>query len=199
MWQYFKWACADYSLYNPLIQVARIKFEESDSEPLPSDYVAIRSVEAPQGRFLQEAIHRQGRRYQTIGLLPVRIGERPTTFWAGQGRLFLNKAITETVILTYDALHQSPANFEDDAFELTIPPSDERAITLFIRAQFAGQVRAKTANLDRFKDKSEAGNTRLDNPMIPEHETLMREYYRILYEKYSPGGAVPLYRPGKSS
>lgn len=199
LWLYFKWACADYSVHNPMVVEKSIPFEGKISQPLPDDFVSVRSVQIPAGRYLQEAQHREGRRYRTIGSMQVRHGAYPTTYYAQQGRLFLNSETDLTAVLDYNAIHAIPATFEDDDFVLTIPIADERAIVLYIRAQYAGQIRSRTANLDRFKEKSEAGNTRLDNPMVPEHNTLMQEYHRFLYEKYSPGGAVLLYRPGKSS
>lgn len=103
---------------------------------------------------------------------------------------------TDTVLLTYAGMHTTPADVNDDTSDITIPDVDLELPRLYVQAKVYGQMRSKQSSLDRFKTRVSSGNTREDNPLGPEVETIMDEYYAKIAERI-PGGTVRLSRPGR--
>jgi len=197
MYLYFKWAMHDYSVYNPLIHEAQLTTNGTDNTTLPDDFQAAREVHVPQGRLLEELHKREGWRYKQVGYLGVYHGVRPTQYWVQGGQLYFNQTTDELAYLVYDSEHIVPTHSADAGTVLSFPDRDQRAIILFIKAQNAISTRTRQANLDRYKDRNQSGHTRTDNPLTPESEHLMREYYDLMNRYYTPTGSVYLYRPGR--
>ena len=96
-------------------------------------------------------------------------------------------------MLTYNKVHEAPGTVVDDTHTFTVPVTDEELIRLFVLAKCYGYLRSRQSAMDRYKDRSQSGSTRQDNPLHPEVEDLMKEYYRKLYDRLG-GGTIQLYR-----
>lgn len=188
----WKDAVRDYSLWFPRIP-DRVQLSGSGTGPysLPADFVNVLFVEVPENRFLEERQVRPGVRY------PSQSG-RPFYWFLQGGSLFLDVAPLDTdeVLLTYKAVHDLPDDVNDDSSELSIPDADLELPRLYVQAKVYGQMRSKQSALDRFKTRVSAGNTRTDNPLGPEVQSLMDEYYSRIADRI-PGGTVRLNRPGR--
>jgi len=188
---YVKDALNDYSLWFP-DREDRLTLVKHDSGyyTLPDDYVETIYVECPQDRYLEQRRPKPGVRY------PSREGSKPFFYHIQGGKLYLGASSSEDVLLTYNKVHGAPASIDDDAHIFTVPVSDEELIRLFILAKCYGYLRSRQSALDRFKDRSQSGSSRQDNPLNPEVEDLMKEYYRKLYDRVG-GGTIQLYRSGR--
>ena len=184
---WLKDAIREYTLYFP--KEADFTLTETDGKyPLPDDLIDDIFVECPTARYIERRITQPGVRYKTLNA-------RPTLYWIRQGNLYLNGSpdSNDTVELFYYAAHGIPASAEDTSFEMTIPEKDEELVRLFIKAKATEQYRTKQSTLDRFRPGS---GKRTDNPMEPEVENLINEFYRRVAERF-PGGAIKLYRTGR--
>lgn len=176
-------AVSDYSQYNPVTKVATLSVITGASYSFPTDYLVDLYVEAPTGYFMRKRYLSPGRRFtRTTGT--------PIYYWITGSTLYLNAETTDDVDLTYNAIHTSPDDVDDDTFEFTVPVRDEEMIRLFMRAKAHEQMRSGQSSLDRFALGSGA---RDDNPIEPEYDDLMEEYERKMYERYG-GGIITLYR-----
>lgn len=186
LYVWLKDAVRDYTLNFPLESNATLT-ESSGAYALPSDFYEDVYVECPADRYVERRIAQPGVKYKTLSA-------RPTLYWIRQGNLYLNGSPGEdNVELYYLAKHGLPTGATDDTFVMTIPENDEELIRLFIKAKASEQYRTKQATLDRFRPGS--GN-RTDNPMDPEVDNLMDEYYRRVATRF-PGGVIRLYRTGR--
>lgn len=185
-------AVRDYSMWFPRIP-DRLTMTGDGTGPytLPSDYIDVIFVEVPEDRFLEERTPRPGVRY------PSQSG-KPFYWYLLGSNLMLDVAPydADEVLLTYKAIHAIPDSVNDDTSDLTIPDLDHELPRLYVQAKVYGRMRQRQASLDRFKTQVTAGNTRKDNPLGPEVETTMDEYYYKIAERI-PGGAVRLSRPGR--
>jgi hypothetical protein len=185
-------AVRDYSMWFPYVP-DRVSPTGTGAGPytLPTDFVSVIFVEVPSGRFLEERSPRPGVRY------PNQSG-RPFYWYLQGGSLYLDTAPLEAdeIWLTYDAVHVTPDDVNDDTSILSIPDRDLELPRLYVQAKVYGQMRSKQSSLDRFKTKVSAGNTREDNPLGPEVNMLMDEYYTKISERI-PGGVIRLSRPGR--
>jgi hypothetical protein len=185
-------AVRDYSMWFPYVP-DRIQPTGTGTGPytLPSDFVSVIFVEVPSGRFLEERTPRPGVRY------PTQSG-RPFYWYLQGGRLYIDTAPLDTdeVLLTYNAVHSTPDDVNDDTSTITIPVVDLELPRLYVQAKVYGQMRSKQSSLDRFKTKVSSGNTREDNPLGPEVSSIMNEYYAKISERI-PGGNIRLSRPGR--
>ena len=185
-------AVRDYSRWFPYIpDRLTMTGDGTGPYPLPSDYLDVIFVEVPEHRFLEERSPRPGVRYPSQSGKPFH--------WSLLGsNLMLDVAPldADAVLLTYQAMHSTPDSVNDDTADLTIPEADHELPRLYVQAKVYGQMRQRQASLDRFKTKVTAGSSREDNPLGPEVETIMGEYYYKIAERI-PGGAVRLNRPGR--
>ena len=76
---------------------------------------------------------------------------------------------------------------------MTSPVEDEEIVRLFVKAKISEQMRMRQSSLDRFKQGS---GDRDDNPLLPEHNELMREYHYRIAQRL--GGLIQLNRSGGS-
>jgi hypothetical protein len=185
-------AVRDYSLWFPNVpDRAQLSGTGTGPYTLPTDFVNVIFVEVPEDRFLEERLPRPGVRY------PSQSG-RPFYWYLLGGSLMLDVAPydTDTVLLTYAGMHATPDDVNDDIDDITIPDVDLELPRLYVQAKVYGQMRSKQSSLDRFKTRVSSGNTREDNPLGPEVETIMDEYYAKIAERI-PGGSVRLSRPGR--
>lgn len=185
-------AIRDYSLWFPYVP-DRTQLLGTGTGPytLPSEIVDVIFVEVPEHRFLEERTPRPGVQY------PSQTG-RPFYWYLLGGSLFLDVAPydTDEILLTYAAMHSTPDSVNDDTDDITIPDVDLELPRLYVQAKVYGQMRQRQSSLDRFKTKVSSGNTREDNPLGPEVQTIMDEYYMKIAERI-PGGSVRLSRPGR--
>ena len=185
-------AVRDYSMWFPYIPDRLVMTGDGTGPyPLPSDYMDVIFVEVPEHRFLEERTPRPGVRY------PSQSG-KPFHWYLLGSNLMLDVAPydADAVLLTYQAIHSTPSSVNDDTSDITIPDLDHELPRLYVQAKVYGQMRQRQASLDRFKTKVTAGSTRKDNPLGPEVDTIMDEYYYKIAERI-PGGAVRLSRPGR--
>lgn len=185
-------AVRDYSMWFPRVP-DRETLSGSSTGPytLPSDLVEVLFVEVPEGRFLEERVPKPGVRY------PSQTG-RPFYWYLMGGTLFLDSAPMDSdeVLLTYSGVHAIPENVTDNDSLITIPDKDLELPRLYVQAKAYSQMRHKQSSLDRFKTRVSSGDTRMDNPLRPEVDVLMQEYYAKISERV-PGGYVRLIRPGR--
>jgi hypothetical protein len=185
-------AVRDYSGWFPYIP-AKEELSGSGTGPytLPTDFSAVIFVEVPENRFLEERRPRPGVRYPTRST-------RPFYWYLMGGSLYLDTSPLDTdgVYLTYEAVHDIPDSIDDDTHITSIPDRDLELPRLYVQAKVYSQMRTRQAALDRFKTRVSAGNTREDNPLDPEVDTIMNEYYAKIAERI-PGGVVKLSRPGR--
>jgi hypothetical protein len=178
---YTKDAVRDYSIWFPL-RVDKLELVPIMGQyPLPANYVEDIQVECPLDTLLERRRDRPGNRYVPNSM-----------YYTVQGGNLYIAGSPLHVYLTYFAAHPVPAGVEDIDFQFTIPDTDIELIRLYVKAKIQALVRGRQANLDRFK----ATGTRDDNPLVPETENLMDEYYRKIAERV-PGGVVALYRMGR--
>ena len=183
LYLWLKDAIADYSLYNPVTKSATVSVIADASYAFPTDYLVDLFVEAPAGSYLRKRFLSPGRRFtRTTG--------DPIYYWVLGSTLVLNSETTEDVLLTYNAIHETPATVDDDTFELTVPIRDEELLRLYMKAKAHENMRSGQSSLDRFALGSGA---RDDNPLEPEYDNLMEDYERKIYERYG-GGVIILYR-----
>ncbi|MEM4204960.1 MAG: hypothetical protein QXS54_12910 [Candidatus Methanomethylicaceae archaeon] len=146
---------------------------------LPSDFIEDVAVEYPLGNFLMRGEIRPAWRLNPINY--------PAWYVIANGALRLNcDPPAEPIYLTYLAYHKMMTETEDTS----VPDFDIEIIRLYVMAMVHRQLRAKQSRLDRFD--STAGR-RDDNPLTPETDNFMEEYYRKISERIR-GGAVYLYR-----
>jgi hypothetical protein len=187
LFMYTRDAVNDYSLWFPR-RVDGLEIELSgDFYPLPDDFVSEVSIESPKNAFLERRLEIPGRRY--------RKGGRPTTYFIEGGNVYLNGTPLQDdgLFLTYYALHLSPDDAEDLDFEFTIPDMDMELIRLYVQGKIHAQMRSRTSRLDRFKPGS---GRRDDNPLSPETESMMEEYYSKIASRIG-GKVIRLYRVGR--
>lgn len=180
-------AVRDYSIWFPY-RVDRYELTLSGSSyPLPADFVDDIYLEVPENRFLEKREDIPGRKYLDT--------YRPTYYYIDGGNLYLNGSPLsgESVLLTYQALHDVPTDETDTSFSFTIPDADIEMIRLYVRAQIYENVRTKASRLDQYKPGS---GRRDDNPLAKETNLLLDSYYEKLARRIG-GGAIKLFRPGK--
>jgi hypothetical protein len=188
LWTYLKDAIKDYSTWFPL-RVDKEVLSGSGAGPYPEPVglVNILFVECPDNRFLERRLASPGARYpKTSG--------RPFFFYMDGGNLYLDGSplAGESVLMTYESLHDWPSSSDDDdSHVFSLPEGDEELIRLYVKAKIFEKVRTKTANLDRF---AETGRT--ENPVTPEVRNLMRDYDRKIAARYQ-GGSIMLHRQGR--
>lgn len=180
-------AIRDFSLHFPRELSAELTVSNG-AYPLPDRYMDDRFLTCPDSRYLERRITQPGIKYKSLF-------NNPTLYWIEETNLYLNgePSAEDVVTLYYLAYHTIPASASDDDFVLTIPEYDEELIRLFVKAKANEQIRTKQSNLDRFRPGT---SNRSDNPLEPEVENLMDEYFRRIAERY-PGGAIRLYRTGR--
>lgn len=186
---YVKDALNDYSLWFPDREDRKVLVLSADHYTLPVDYVEVLYMECPADRYLEQRRPRPGVRY------PSRSG-KPFFYHIQGGKLYLDVPSSEDVLMTYNKVHEAPDTVDDDTHTLTVPVTDEELIRLFILAKCYGYLRSRQSAMDRYKDRSQSGSTRQDNPLHPEVEDLMAEYYKKLYDRVG-GGTIKLHRSGR--
>jgi len=155
---------------------------------LPTECIGIISVESSEGVYLERFEPKVGKR--------VRLSSAIVSYYTSGGKLYLNTTPTngDTVMMTYKAVYDLPISEEDDDTIINIPIEDEEIVRLFVKAKISEQMRLGQSSLDRFKPGSGA---RDDNPLLPEHNELMREYHERIAQRL--GGMIPLNRHGRFS
>ena len=185
---YVKDALANYSLYLPQ-RTNRDELTLSGGKyALPSDFVDTIFVECGDNRYLEERRPRAGRKF------PSNAG-RPFFYYIQGGDLYLIGSPLESdkVYLTYWSIHPAPDSEDDDAHVITVPATDEELLRTYVRAKCYEHVRSRQSNLDRFKERYQSGASRQDNPMEPEVDNLMEDYYTKLFERVG-GRSITLHR-----
>lgn len=173
-------AVADYSRWLPR-RIDRVTLTLTGGVyPLPSDFIRVIAVESPIDAVIEEG-----------DIVPGRRRSRNAYMLSG-GNLYFVQVPASDVLLTYYALHPSPANKDDTAFVFTVPAVDLELLRLYIKGKCYEHLRSRTASLDRFK----LGGSRDDNPITPEVDDLLGEYRRKIAERM-PGGSITLYRRGR--
>ena len=179
-------AIRDYSQNFPLEVFREELTAVADKFQLPASFLEVGAVEMPLNTYLEEVSRRPGtvvnvpfiqRHYRLVG---VYLYTEPSP---NDG---------EVLYLTYSSIHTLPTSADDSTTVMTFPAEDEELIRLFIRAKVVEQQRVKQSSLDRFKLGS---GSRDDNPLLPEHNELMREYKGRIAER--SGGIIILYKPGR--
>lgn len=181
---YAKDAIRAYSADLPKLVYREALAASNGSFPLPGSFIAVISVESAEGETLEKLDIRPG--------VSRRLPTRATRFFTAGGRLYLDlpPANGDTVLLTYQAVHDLPTSKDDLAMALSVPTEDEELIRLYVRAKAIEQMRTAQSGLDRFKPGS---GDRDDNPLAPEFHNLMAEFNRRIAMKL--GGIVQLYSP----
>lgn len=183
---YFKDAVRDYSVWFP----KRIDREEltldSVAYPLPLNFIEDILVECPANTFLEKRRDRPGSVYSS--------SSRPFYYYIQGGNLYLGSLSDDPVLLTYFAAHELPTSETDTTFVITIPDADTELIRTFVKAKAYERMRSKQSSLDRFKIGT---GSRDDNPVEPEVDNLMLLYREGIADRVK-GGAVTLYRPGRT-
>lgn len=171
-----------YSLDFPLLSIRQELTAANGKFDLPSNFIDAISAETAPGEYLKPL-------YPAIGL-KIGSSQKATSFYISAGKLYLDIAPQDgdALLLSYFGKYDLPASKDDTTFELAVPPEDEELLRLFIKAKIAEQMRLQQSNLDRFKPSSGA---RDDNPMLPEHNELMREYKERVAER--TGGVMNIY------
>jgi hypothetical protein len=195
LYTYVKDALRDYSTWFPR-RIDRLELAPFEGKyPLPTDFIEDIQVECPIDTLLERRLDRPGVRYRRHPYQTTLV----LYYLIQGGALYMTGTPLddfghpqETVHLTYLASHQVPANAVDINFVLTVPDSDIELIRLYVKAKVYGQMRSKTATLDRYKPVGD----RQDNPLQPETEDLMGEYYIKIAQRI-PGGVISLYRAGR--
>lgn len=177
-------ALRDYSTWFPRrIDRYEIAADGNGAYALPTDFVDVVSVEAPEGSYLEKQAVRSGTR---------KITKTATLSYSIQGgSLYLNYP-QDSIFLTYLALHPIPTSESDDTFVITVPDADMELIRLYVKAKCHEQMRAKQSSLDRFK----VSGRRDDNPVEEEVLTMMAEY-RLKVAERTRSQAVILHRMGR--
>lgn len=179
-------AIRDYSMYFPR-RLDRVVLTASGSGfGLPVDFVEDILVENPADYTLEKRLERPGSRY-------LNQSSRPTQYYIDGGVLYINGAPQGDVLLTYSALHAVPSSRSDTTWSSTFPDADIELIRLYVSGKVHAQMRSKQSRLDRFDPGS---GRRDDNPLAPESQSLMEEYYRKIAER-TAGGVIRLYRAGR--
>jgi len=187
MFLFAKDAFRDYSKYFPL-RVEREELTQDISDAtrynLPTALKEILFVESPRDTFLEPRETKQGVKYNTT--------RRPLSYYTDQGNLVISREPTESVYLTYTAIHGLPADSSDTSFVLTIDDDDEEMIRSYLIWKANRQLAGRQARLDRFKVGTGKRN---DNPMYPELDALFLDYLRQVNLKLG-GKSHNLHRPG---
>jgi hypothetical protein len=191
---YTKDAIRDYSTWFPL----RVDREEmtllNGKYSLPSGFIEDIHVECPEGTYLQK-------RREIPGVKRSNIAKTFYYFTQGGG-LYLNHPSDEDVLLTYHSVHDVPtaavfppgtsgSPIAATSFTFSIPDMDMELIRLYVKASVFEQMRSRQSSLDRFK----VTGARDDNPITPEVNGLMDEYYRKISFRIA-GGNIVLVRNG---
>lgn len=187
---YLKFAIRDYSQWNPRERSTDLDLDSSGMATLPADCLSVTEVRAQSTGDLILPLRRAYN--PPDGTLPI----SDYRWWVEGGslRLNTNADLPDQVTIRYRANHALPDDEDDTTAEMTFPDRDEEAILLYIRAKDAAADRSRMSRLDRYKSRVQAGNTRLDNPMMPEEQNLYDEYYQLMVERYGTGGSVNLKR-----
>jgi len=156
----------------------------SGSYPLPGNFLAVTSVENPNGEYLERFDVKPG----IVRRTPV----KATRFYISGGQLYadLTPADGDLLYISYSAIHDVPTSELDTTMVLTIPPEDEELIRIFVKGKVIEQMRTNQSNLDRFKQMP---GDRQDNPLSPEYKDLFAEFERRIAMKL--GGYINLYTP----
>jgi hypothetical protein len=186
LYLYAKDAIRDYSTWFPTRLDRAELLPTAGKFPLPVDFIEDISVECPLDTYLEKRQNRPGVRYPKT--------EKPLNYYLSGGNLYLGSPTEEPVYLSYFATHPVPASELDLTFAITVPDADIELIRLYIKAKVYGQMRSRQSALDRFKVGS---SSRDDNPLNPEVEDVMADYWRGIAQRV-PGGVIFLYRPGRS-
>lgn len=180
-------AIRDYSMYFPR-RLDRVALVASGTGfTLPADFVEDILVENPADFVLERRLERPGSRYLSQN-------SRPTQYYIDGGVLYINGTPQGSVLLTYSALHSVPSSRTDTTWTSTFPDADVELIRLYVSGKVHSQMRSKQSRLDRFDPGS---GRRDDNPLMPESQSLMEEYYRKIAER-TAGGVIRLYRSGRA-
>jgi len=183
---YAKDAIRDYSMWFPL-RVDRHEIAvSSGAYSLPSNYIEDIHVEGPIGTVLERYNFRPGVK------LPAKF--KSVYYYIQGGSIYLNSPL-DSIYLTYHAAHPVPTSETNAAYVFTVPDTDIELIRLYVKARIYGQMKSRQSALDRFK---QGNGSRDDNPLAPEFADLMTEYQQKISERIV-GGAITLYRPGRSS
>lgn len=189
---YLEFALRDYSGWNPLTRTALLDLDEEGRAPLPDDCLRVVEVRDPVSKHaIQSAWGVQNPPRLWVPSRP------PDIRWWQEGNTICLSTWSDLpsgISVLYDAQHPAPSSADDLDFQFTFPDIDEEAILLYIRGKFMSTQRGKTAQLDRYKSRMQAGNTRVDNPIAPEVDDLMQSYLAKMIERYGAPGAVLLHR-----
>lgn len=185
----FLWAkdaIRDYSGHFPR-RIDRVELTlTGGSYALPTDFLQDVEVEYPLNTFLQRRQQRPGSKYSS--------GVNPTSYYMSGGKIYVDTDSPPTTIyLTYDGIHPAPTEACDTTFSMTIPAMDEELIRLYVKSKASEMLRTQQAALDRFKMGS---GDRQDNPLLPEVDTILREYRNKLAERY-PGKSIRFWKPNR--
>lgn len=188
---YVKDAIRDYSMWFPRRIDRIVPVAAGAGYTLPADFIDPILVECPRDTYLEQRMPRQGIRFPAHG-------GRPFFFFIESGTLYLDGAPQsgDEVLLTYSAVHAVPTGLDDTTWTLTVPVSDEELIRLYVRGKCHLQMRARQAALDRFKTRATAGADRQDNPLAPEVDNVMSDYYARIAQR-TRGGIIMLSRQGR--
>ncbi len=186
LYLYVKDAIRDYSVWFPKRADREELTVNGSGYSLPNTFIEEIYVETPLDTYLERRIVRPGTvRKATLS---------PRNYFIQGGKIYLSAlGYEEPVFLTYFATHPVPTSESDDAFVLSVPDMDIELIRIYVKAKLYERIRAKQANLDRFKPVG----TRDDNPIIPEVADLMREYEKGINERIG-GGTVFLQKVSRS-
>ncbi len=187
---YFRFAVQDYSEWNPRIMTTTLDLDDDGMAPLPDDFINVIEIRHPDTHNLILPAS------QSLNPPRSAVIERGLRWWLEGSSFRMNTWADspDTVSVLYNARHAIPDDHDDTTAEMSFPEADEEAILLYMRAKYMGTTRSKTAMLDRYKRRTDAGNTRRDNPIGPEEQNLMDEYLAFMIAKYGSSGAIHLTR-----
>jgi hypothetical protein len=181
---YLKFALRDYSGWNPRLLSGSLDVDTSGVAALPDDFIRMAEVrDSASGELVNPLRGVFNPPSFTLSLSDIR-------WWVEGSNLRLTSFsnVPPALSILYQGLHALPAAASSTSFEMTFPDADEEAILLYIRGKEAGSTRTKTSMIDRYKRRTDAGNTRTDNPLRPEENNLMDEYLAFVSQRYGTGG-----------
>lgn len=185
---YAKYAIREYSRWNPRVLSETLDVDEDGKIPLPEGFLSVIELRNAASDALIKPL---------IGSSspPTRTLSSSSYLWWLEGssiRINTWADAPDQVHLLYNGHHAIPTAATATGMEMTFPPQDSELIVLYVRAKEMEGIRSKTAQLDRYKRRTDAGNTRLDNPLRPEEADLMHDFYRLIHQRYGSSGSIRL-------
>jgi hypothetical protein len=189
LYLFAKDAIRAYSIDLPMTVYREKLTVASGAFALPNQCIGIISVESSEGVYLDRYEPKPGKK--------VRLSSAIISYYTSGGKLYLNLTppTGTTILLTYKSIYDLPTTEDPiSTAVVNIPMEDEEIIRLFVKAKVSEQMRLGQSSLDRFKPGS---GSRDDNPLLPEHNELMREYHERIAQRL--GGVIQLDRHGRFS